>query len=69
MADSHLGVGGEHAGQAEVPQLDVALSVQEDVCALEVAVQDPVLVQVVHGKRDLPKVPQHLPAAAGGPWG
>ena len=49
-----LALGGQDLGDAEVPDLDVVQGPrQEDVLGLEVAVEDLVLVDVVHGEHDL----------------
>ena len=39
--------------EAEVCDLDAAVGAQQDVVGLDVAVQDPALVQVVHAFQDL----------------
>ena len=47
-------------GRPEVSHLDKASGVDEDVCALDVAVHDALLVQVVYAQQDLASVhPDH----------
>mmetsp|Transcript_43093 Transcript_43093/g.102303 ORF Transcript_43093/g.102303 Transcript_43093/m.102303 type:complete len:432 (+) Transcript_43093:364-1659(+) len=48
----HVAVVSEHAGDAEVRDLDDPAAVHQKVCRLEVAVNDPALVEVVHAPGD-----------------
>jgi len=48
-----LAVGVARAGQAKIRNLDIPLIPEEEIEGLEVAVDDPALVEVFHPLRDL----------------